>query len=87
LIVTDPPNSARRIALYQLALDPDERQDLAAQEPARVRTLSAALEGFDGEQQRARADFIARHERGAAPGRQTPSRDLLDRLRSLGYVR
>ena len=87
LIVTDPPSSARRIELYQLALDPDERQNLAAQELARVRTLSAALEGFDGEQRRARADYIARHERGAAPGRHTPSRDLLDRLRGLGYVR
>jgi arylsulfatase A-like enzyme len=87
LVLVEPSSGARRVELYRLDLDPGERRNIADQEPARVRTLTAALEGFGAGQQRMRAAFVARYQPGTGSPRHAPSRDLLDQLRSLGYVR
>ena len=87
LVLIEPSSAPRRVELYRLDLDPGERRNVADEEPARVRTLSAALEGFGAEQHRRRAAFVARHQPGTGAMRHAPSRDLLDQLRSLGYVR
>ncbi len=87
LVLIEPSSAPRRVELYRLDLDPGERRNVADEEPARVRTLSAALEGFGAEQHRRRAAFVARHQPGTGAVRHAPSRDLLDQLRSLGYVR
>jgi arylsulfatase A-like enzyme len=63
-------------SLYDVATDPEERRDIAASEPARVRALEAALE-----QQRARLEAVAPRTDAAAL-----SPDDRNALRALGYV-
>lgn len=79
--------SAARAELYRLDTDPGERRDLAREDPARLRSLQRALDQFADAERRRHARFVAEH----AVGRDGPAppqrRDLLDRLRSLGYVR
>ncbi len=75
-----------RTELYRLDADPGERRDLAREQPARVRALQRALDQFAAEEQRRHARFVAEHARGRERP-PPPARALLDRLRSLGYVR
>jgi choline-sulfatase len=66
---------APRPELYDLGTDPQERQDLAAAQPARVAAMRGGL---------AR---ILQHERAArGTGAATVSDDLLEKLGALGYV-
>lgn len=85
LITVDGRASPRTASLYRLDRDPGERQDLSSAEPARTRQLQSALEAFLREQRLARQRFGQAHE-SARPA-PAPTRDLLDQLRSLGYVR
>jgi hypothetical protein len=87
LIRSQRADGSRRIELYQLDVDPREREDRSAAQAERARTLSAALDRFLGEQHAARARFAAEHAQRGAPVAREASRELLDRLRSLGYVR
>ena len=72
-------------ALYDLAADPGERRDLAAERPERVAALAASLE-------QVRAESTARRERAAeggpaAGGEGAAAEDeTLEALRALGYV-
>jgi hypothetical protein len=63
-------------ALYDLGTDPAEQHDLSSRESARVAAMSAELD--------------RRTARAAPPGETPPEvpvpRDVLDRLRALGYV-
>jgi arylsulfatase A-like enzyme len=87
LIRSELPDGRRQLELYQLASDPGERQDRSAAEAARTRTLEGALDRFLAEQRAARARFASDHGVAPRPVASPPSRELLDRLRSLGYVR
>ena len=87
LIRSELPDGRRTLELYQLASDPGERQDRSAAEAARTRTLEGALDRFLTEQRAARARFVSDHGVATQPVASPPSRELLDRLRSLGYVR
>ena len=69
---------APRPELYDLARDPGERHDLAADEPARARALRAALE------QQLRSEESALSAGASRPG-DVPL-DLVERLGALGYV-
>lgn len=87
LIRSELPDGRRRLELYQLAVDPGERQDRSAGEAPRARSLEDALDAFLLDQRAARARFAAEHAQPGGPAVREPSRELLDRLRSLGYVR
>ncbi|RMF70781.1 MAG: tetratricopeptide repeat protein [Acidobacteria bacterium] len=63
--------------LYDVAADPAETRDLAAERPGQVRALQRALDGLV-ESATARAP--------AAPASREASREDLEQLRSLGYV-
>jgi arylsulfatase A-like enzyme len=76
-----------RAELYRLDLDPGERRDLARSEGARVKTLQEALRRFIADQAERRRRFDLDHARAGMPPSTPPTRDLLDQLRSLGYVR
>jgi choline-sulfatase len=65
------------VELYDIAADPHERRDLAAQEPGVRDSLLAHMEAA------ARAS-LALGARGASPVSLTP--EALERLRSLGYI-
>jgi hypothetical protein len=84
--VIEPPGEMRRRELYRLDEDPGERNNVAAAHAPRVRQLEAALDAFLRDQASARARFTSTFERGILP-RPAPSRELVDQLRSLGYVR
>jgi arylsulfatase A-like enzyme len=86
LITREEPGQPRNLELYRLDVDPAERDDLADDEPARTKQLEAALDVFLHEQARARARFLSTYDRGRMP-RPVPARELVDQLRSLGYVR
>jgi arylsulfatase A-like enzyme len=87
LIRSELSDGRHRLELYQLAVDPGERQDQAVAEAARARMLEDALDRFLRDQRAARARFAADHGIAAPPVASRPSRELLDRLKSLGYVR
>jgi arylsulfatase A-like enzyme len=86
LIVTiAPADGARTRELYRLDSDPGERRNLAAVDAVRARRLETALDAFLANQTSARAAFARAHQQ--PPRRPVPARDLVDQLRSLGYVR
>jgi arylsulfatase A-like enzyme len=87
LILSELPDGSRRIELYRLDDDPRERHDRSAAETERVRTLAAAIDRLLVEQRAARASFAAQHAQRRPPPAREASRELLERLRSLGYVR
>jgi hypothetical protein len=60
--------------LFDLSRDPEERNDLSAQEPARVEALDRKIH-----------DWLAAHRRGDVL-RDSVSQEDLERLRALGYV-
>jgi arylsulfatase A-like enzyme len=86
LIVTERRAQPRMRELYRLDSDAGEKNNLADTEVTRARQLEAALDAFLRDQASARARFASTYERGvtAAPA---PARELVDQLRSLGYVR
>jgi arylsulfatase A-like enzyme len=63
------------IRLYDLARDPDEREDLAAHEPERARVLREAL-----------LEHLARLEQRRTTTALPPDPGTLERMRALGYV-
>jgi arylsulfatase A-like enzyme len=75
-----------RVELYRLAGDPQERNDLAAREPARLARMERELRARLAERARAREAYLARLGRGRAAPTALPAR-LLEELRALGYVR
>ncbi len=81
------PGVPRRAELYRLDTDPGERNDVAGSDLARVQTLQTALDRFMADQAQQRGRFDAAHARSSRRPSAPPSRDLLDQLRSLGYVR
>jgi hypothetical protein len=80
------PEAAIRVEIYRLDTDAGERHDLADRERARVVSMLGSLRTFLAGQREARRRFLAAHEQ-RLESVATPSRELLDRLRSLGYVR
>ena len=86
LIVTERRGQPRAHELYRLDSDAAERNNLANTETSRARQLEAALDAFLREQATARARFASTYERGV-PVAPVPARELVDQLRSLGYVR
>jgi choline-sulfatase len=85
LIVIGNPG-APRYELYDLASDPHERDNRAATEPVRVRRLAQALTLVLRDQAIARARFVDDHG-DLADRKRAATREALDELRSLGYVR
>lgn len=94
LIASDEADGGRRLALYDLGADPLERLDLAPFQPERVGRLNDFLDRFLRDQATARRRFLAEH--GGPPGgraggvaapRRLPSRETLEQLKSLGYIR
>jgi arylsulfatase A-like enzyme len=86
LIASDRAGDKPALELYRLDRDAQERDNLAASEPGRTHQLASVLERFLHDQAIERARFGA--TLNAAPSARTrPSRDLVDQLRSLGYVR
>jgi arylsulfatase A-like enzyme len=79
-------DSGRTRELYRLDSDPGERRNLAAVEATRARRLETALDAFLANQTSARAAFARAHQQ-PPPRRPVPARDLVDQLRSLGYMR
>jgi hypothetical protein len=71
--------------LYDLARDPDERSDIGAREFERARALERMLSDFRERQRLARAAFLRAHGE-ASPG-APPFQDVLERLKSLGYLK
>lgn len=67
-------------SLFDLASDPGEHRDLAAQDPATVAELRVVLE-----RHRVRCASLATRYGPRGPG-VAPSADALERLRALGYV-
>jgi choline-sulfatase len=86
LIAIERRGQPRVHELYRLDIDPSERNNLARAEAARTRQLDAVLDAFLREQATARARFASTYERGVAT-MPAPPRELVDQLRSLGYVR
>jgi hypothetical protein len=86
LIAIEPRGTERVLELYRLDRDPAERQNLSGSESSRARALASVLDRFLHNQADARARFTALHG-SAQPSRVRPTRDLVDQLRSLGYVR
>jgi arylsulfatase A-like enzyme len=68
------PGPGRR-ELFDLAADPEEREDRSGAEAARVRELEARLDAW-----------LAAHGRSDPPPATTVSPEDLERLRALGYV-
>ncbi|MGH9175415.1 MAG: sulfatase/phosphatase domain-containing protein, partial [Vicinamibacterales bacterium] len=87
LIVFERAGTRGRAELYRLDTDPGERRDLASVDGARVKALLTALDRFMAGEMQRRARFDADHARSSPRPSTPPSRDLLDQLRSLGYVR
>lgn len=91
LIVTDqPPPGEPRVELYHLDEDPLEQHDRAVAEPQHVRRLYEVLQDFLRDQAGARARFVREHDSdvpGTTSLSRTPAREVLEQLRSLGYVR
>ena len=85
LIAVDRPLVPRTTALYRLDKDPGERDELSHTEPARARQLTTVLESFLRDQSTAH-DRFARAHQGLLQA-PVPARELIDQLRSLGYVR
>jgi hypothetical protein len=86
LIAVEPRGGERVLELYRLDRDPAERHNLSRLESTRARELAVVLDRFLRNQADARARFTALHGL-APPWRVGPTRDLVDQLRSLGYVR
>jgi arylsulfatase A-like enzyme len=72
--------STGTVELYDLAADPDERRDLSSLRPDDVARLRAELERLDAELSRLGEALGAVRPDPLAP-------ELIERLRSLGYVR
>ena len=85
LIAVDRPLVPRTTALYWLDREPGEEQKLSRTQPARARQLTAVLESFLRDQSAAH-DRFARAHQGLLQA-PVPARELIDQLRSLGYVR
>ena len=79
------PNAAPTSELFDLARDPDERSDRSAHDFERTRALERALSDFRERQRLARAAFLRAH--GDARTGAPPAQDLLERLKSLGYLK
>jgi arylsulfatase A-like enzyme len=86
LIVIDRRGQPRVYELYRLDTDASERTNLASAEAERVRRMERTLDTFLREQAKARARFASMHETGVARS-PVPARELVDQLRSLGYLR
>jgi arylsulfatase A-like enzyme len=87
-LIASETDAGRRLALYDLVADPLERDDRAAAEPERAAQLDAALRGFLAEQQAARARYLADHGMPPdPPPARKPTPQLVEQLRSLGYLR
>jgi arylsulfatase A-like enzyme len=87
LIVTGEAASPAAVELYDLVADPGERQDLAARRPEIASALAARLDQFAAGQAEARARFVASYGVDAPAGRPIlPASDVLQQLRTLGYV-
>ncbi len=69
-------------ALYNLASDPDEQQDLAADLPGVAAGLQAGLMRIREETRRLREG----RPEPAAAGDSTPDTELLEQMKALGYV-
>ncbi|MBI3492813.1 MAG: sulfatase [Acidobacteria bacterium] len=88
LIATDAdPKREPRYELYDLSRDPLEHDNRAAAEPDRVRRLAAALTTVLQAQAAARTRFLEAYGSPALEPRRVPSRDVLEQLKSLGYIR
>lgn len=85
LVATGTPSSSRTLALFDLESDPGETRDVSREEPAVVRRLADALEGFLSSQSRERARLSLE----SPADTEGPSDDAEARrqLRSLGYIR
>ena len=73
----------RRAELYDLAVDPDERYDLAAAFPARLGELQQHLRHWLVHQRL----LASRVREGVAQGRTTIDGSMSEMLRSLGYLK
>jgi arylsulfatase A-like enzyme len=85
LIATEVSASDVRYELYDLAHDPGERDNRAVAQPDRVRSLAAVLTNTLKSLAVARARFVE-SVGGVDDRRREPSRDVLEQLKSLGYI-
>jgi arylsulfatase A-like enzyme len=77
-----------RLELYDLSADPKERRDVAPTAPDRVEALRARLRQFLADQEDARRRFASRYgQPSTIDRRRGVPRDVLEQLKSLGYVR
>ena len=75
--------NAKSARLYNLALDPDERRDLAATWPDKVRELKTAMAKWERNLERLEGPG---RRSGPAPAQPRFSPEQRERLRSLGYL-
>jgi hypothetical protein len=91
VIATDAaPGEMPRLELFNLIDDPFERRNRAADETARAARLQRVLFDFLRLQTAARLRFLDAYADGGAAGaqrRRTPSTDVLEQLKSLGYLK
>jgi arylsulfatase A-like enzyme len=80
-------SNAPRYELYELVRDPRERDDRSSAEPERVRRLARVLTQVLREQAGARARFVEAHGQAAVARGHAAARDVIDQLKSLGYMR
>jgi hypothetical protein len=89
LIVSGEPGASRRWELYDLGADPGERINRADDHRARAEALRETLRSFLAGQERARLAQAASQggDAGNASRPSALSRDTIEQLRSLGYIR
>jgi arylsulfatase A-like enzyme len=94
LILGVDPDDASEAELYHLGSDPAEKINVAVREPEQVDRLRRALREHLDDQVRARELFVQRHDQAGATtklaaedGTGGVPLDVLERLKSLGYIR